>query len=179
MDINSLLSKSRQGDTEAYRLIIRELAPSVRAFLLSRLNDYHAVEDISQEIFVAAYRSLDKFNGQSQFKTWLLSISRFKLADHMRRSYSQSNLKATYQEEIQNVLAQEDDKLSLPGPERLASLLSCLEKLPLDAKEIIKSRYFNSETVMGLAERLNSSENAISSKLFRLKKKLKTCIELS
>jgi RNA polymerase sigma-70 factor, ECF subfamily len=179
MQIDDLLERSRGGDTEAYRLIVRELAPSVRAFLLSRLNDFHAVEDISQEIFVAAYRSLNKFSGQSQFKTWLLSIARFKLADHMRRSYSQSNLKATYQEEIQNILAQEDEKLENPGPERLHTLSNCIEKLPHEAKELIKSRYFNSETVMGLAQRLGSSENAISSKLFRLKKKLKTCIELS
>jgi RNA polymerase sigma-70 factor, ECF subfamily len=179
MQIDDLLERSRSGDTEAYRLLVRELAPSLRAFLLSRLNDFHAVDDLSQEVFVAAYRSLDKFAGQSQFKTWLLSIARFKLADHLRRSYSQSNLKATYQEEIQNILAQDDEKLANPNPERLTNLRACIAKLPNDARDLIKSRYFNSETVMGLAERLRSSENAISSKLFRLKKKLKTCIELS
>jgi RNA polymerase sigma-70 factor (ECF subfamily) len=179
MQIDDLLEKSRSEDTEAYRLLVRELAPSLRAFLLSRLNDFHAVDDLSQEVFVAAYRSLDKFAGQSQFKTWLLSIARFKLADHLRRSYSQSNLKATYQEEIQNILAQDDEKLTNPCPERLTNLRTCIAKLPDDARDLIKSRYFNSETVMGLAERLGSSENAISSKLFRLKKKLKTCIDLS
>lgn len=177
MNIDELIERSQKGDLDAYRLIIRELAPSVKSFLLSRLNDYHAVEDISQEVFLATYKSIDKFKGNSQFKTWILSISRFKLIDHLRKSYSQNNLKATYQEEIQNLLIPEEENDELKG--KIKHLQSCLEKLPEEAKQLIKCRYFNSETVMGLAQRLESSENAISSKLFRLKKKLRNCIEIS
>lgn len=171
MNIDRLIEESQKGDLESYRLIIRELAPSVKSFLLSRLNDYHAVEDISQEVFLAAYKSINTFEGNSQLKTWLISIARFKLMDHMRKSYAQNNLKATYQEEIQNLLVPEKENDNIK--DTINKLQSCLEKLPEEAKGLIKCRYFNSETVMGLAQRLDSTENAISSKLFRLKKKLK------
>jgi len=177
MDIEQLLQKSRQGDKDAYRLVVRALGPSVRSFLASRLNDFHAIEDLSQEVFISAYKSLDKFSGQGSFQSWLLSISRNKAADHLRRQYSQKNLKAAYEVEIQNLLSKNDDTLQQVTGERINKLQSCIQKLPEEARTLILKRYFNNETVISLAERLESSENAISSRLFRLKKKLRNCIE--
>ena len=177
MNIEDLIQKSRAGDAQAYRLVVRHMAPSVRAFLASRLNDFHAVEDLSQEVFVSAYKSLEKYSGKSEFRSWLLSICRNKLMDHLRRQYSQTNLKAAYEMEIHTNLATNDSNSREISGERLNKLQNCLQKLPDEANKLILARYFHGETVISLAERLQSSENGISSKLFRLRQKLKNCID--
>jgi RNA polymerase sigma-70 factor (ECF subfamily) len=178
MDLNELIEKSKQGDHEAYRLIIRELSPSIRAFLASRLNNFHTVEELSQVVFVSAFKSLSSFSGKADFRSWMLRICRNKLMDFLRKQYSQSNLKVAYEAEIHDSLNSHETFLEV-NVERIQTLKNCLQKLPDEAKDLMMARYFNSETVGSLAERLISSENAISSKLFRLKKKLKTCIESS
>ena len=178
MDLNELIERSKKGDLEAYRLIIREMAPQVKAFLLSRLKDFHTAEDISQEVFLSAYKALNKFEGNKHFKTWLISIAKYKLIDHVRYTSSQDKLKAAYEQELHDLL-HEDADLNEDMNQQLSKLKSCIKQLPEEAATLIKSRYFNCESVMGLAYKLGSSENAISSKLFRLKKKLKNCIELS
>jgi RNA polymerase sigma-70 factor (ECF subfamily) len=81
--------------------------------------------------------------------------------------------------EIQTSLSSLDESFTEVNEKKIGKLKSCLQKLPEESKSLMMARYFNSETVTSLAERLLSSENAISSKIFRLKKKLKTCIESS
>ncbi|MCE2726519.1 MAG: hypothetical protein LW698_07035 [Planctomycetaceae bacterium] len=43
------------GDTEAFREIVRECGPMVRVYLAAHVRDHQQVEDLSQEVFVAAY----------------------------------------------------------------------------------------------------------------------------
>ncbi len=100
MNLEELIKQSKDGDHQAYRLVVRELAPSVRAFLASRLNDFHAVEDLSQIVFVSAFKSLGNFSNKADFRSWLLSICRNKLMDYLRKQYSQSNLKSAYEMEV-------------------------------------------------------------------------------
>ncbi|MCM8536404.1 MAG: sigma-70 family RNA polymerase sigma factor [Lentisphaeraceae bacterium] len=178
MDLEDLINKSKEGDHDAYRLIIRETSPSVRAFFASRLNDFHTVEDLSQTVFVSAFKSLPSYSGKASFRGWLLRICRNKLMDHLRKQYSQSNLKVAYENEIHNTLGSHGAFENI-NVEKVEILKKCIQKLPDAAKELVKARYFNFESVTNLAKRLTSSENAISSKLFRLKGKLKTCMESS
>ncbi len=171
------IKQIKAGNKTEFREIIRQFSPSIRAYLAGRLNDFHAIEDLLQEIFVAVYHSLDNYNEDYPFKSWLFSIARNKLMSHLRRNYSYNNLKAELEEEIQTVLSRHSEPIIGETTELLVKLKQCIEKLPENARQIIQSRYFTAETVISIAQRTNSSENAVSSKLFRLRKKLKNCIE--
>jgi RNA polymerase sigma-70 factor (ECF subfamily) len=173
--MNQYINDVLNGKPESYRMIVRQLAPSLRSYLSGRLNDFHLVEDMSQEIFITVYQSLDKFDPKYDFRTWFFTIARNKLNSHLRKVYSKKSMKFAFEEEIQNLVAEICDEN--PQHERkLKQIQGCVSKLPEDALELIKSRYYTNETVISLAERLNSTENAISSKLFRIRKNLKECL---
>ena len=55
-------------------------------FALKRVRDRSAAEELVQETFLAAIRSLDRFEGRSTVKTWLTGILKFKIIDHFRKS---------------------------------------------------------------------------------------------
>ena len=55
------------------------------AYALKRVGKSDVAEDLVQETFVAALRAADKFEGRSQVKTWLTSILRNKITDHLRK----------------------------------------------------------------------------------------------
>ena len=165
-----------RGDMDAYRKLVLHYGPSVRAYLSSRLNDYHFVEDISQDVFITAYNSLGKYKGQGKFSSWLLAIANHKVMDHLRKQYAKNKKHLHYQLDIERSLFQSNQFDSLSN-ERLNKLRSCLKKLPEASRTLITDRYINRESVISIAERLASTENAISSKLFRVRKNLKQCIE--
>jgi hypothetical protein len=56
------------GDTEAFREIVRECGPMVRVYLAAHVRDHQQVEDLSQEVFVAAYWSLASFDASRDFR---------------------------------------------------------------------------------------------------------------
>ncbi|WDE98340.1 sigma-70 family RNA polymerase sigma factor [Lentisphaera profundi] len=173
--MNQYINDVLNGKTESYRLLVRQLAPSLRSYLSGRLSDFHLVEDLSQEIFITVYQSLEKFDPKYDFRSWFFTIARNKLNSHLRKVYSKKSMKFAFEEEIQNLVAEVcDDDPQREG--KLEHIQSCVAKLPEDALELIKSRYYTNETVISLAERLNSTENAISSKLFRIRKNLKDCL---
>ncbi len=70
-----LVARARQGDTHAFgELVLRHQSAVVRtAFVVSRSRE--EAQDIAQDAFVAAWRRLDGFRGEAQFKTWLLTIT--------------------------------------------------------------------------------------------------------
>jgi RNA polymerase sigma factor (sigma-70 family) len=63
-------------------------------FAFARVGDRQTAEDLVQETFLAAVRSLDRFKGQSSEKTWLFAIMKHKIVDHFRKN----KLKASGQE---------------------------------------------------------------------------------
>lgn len=54
------------------------------AYAVGRVSDVHVAEELVQETFLAAVRSFDSFRGDSDVRTWLISILRYKILDHYR-----------------------------------------------------------------------------------------------
>ena len=79
---------------------------SLRSYLSGRLSDFHLIEDLSQDIFIAVFQSLEKFDPKYDFRTWFFTIARNKLNSHLRKTYSKKNLKFAFEEEIQNLVAE-------------------------------------------------------------------------
>ncbi|MCK6570765.1 RNA polymerase sigma factor [Myxococcota bacterium] len=69
------LARLLAGEAMAWRALHREHAPDV--FRLARRFVYSdtEAEEVTQEVFVAAFRALDRFRGQSRLKTWLYRIT--------------------------------------------------------------------------------------------------------
>ncbi len=66
---------------------VDEHADYLFRYALPRLRDRHVTEDVLQETFLAALKSVDKFRGDSSARTWLVGLLRRKIADHYRKRY--------------------------------------------------------------------------------------------
>lgn len=71
------------GDRDALTAFIRATQRDVHRFL-AHLNGPHGAEDLAQETYLRALRSLPRFAGRSSARTWLLSIARRVAADQVR-----------------------------------------------------------------------------------------------
>ena len=81
--MKELVKRVLAGDRDAYRDVVKEYGPVVRACLASHLTSAQTVEDLAQETFIAAYEHLKEFDVQRDFGPWIKTIARNKaLAVH-------------------------------------------------------------------------------------------------
>jgi RNA polymerase sigma-70 factor, ECF subfamily len=176
-EMNKIVKKVIDGDKEAFREIVQSYGPSMRVYLFGRLSDKQAVDDLMQEIFVAIYWNLSSYDGVSDLGVWIRAVTRNKLMSFLRSHYSQKNTVNTMKVCIEEVIVAELENFNPNEGEVIGRLQDCISNQKEDALELIKARYFESESVTGMAERLNTTVSAISSELYRIRKQLKLCIE--
>lgn len=167
-----------RGERDAYRVVVKEYGPVVRAALAAHLASADAVEDLAQETFIAAYEHLGEFDLEKDLGAWIKGIARNKLLMHLRRAYQHGEaiekLKAAAAEEIR----EDVDRVSEGDDGKTVDRLrTCFEKLPQRLMEAIRARYFERLTVTAIAGRQRTSATAISSLLFRGRKELQACMD--
>lgn len=69
-----LVERARTGDRLAFEELVRRHADRLYAVVLRFLADPVDAEEVTQETFLRAWRSIDRFQGRSQFFTWLYRI---------------------------------------------------------------------------------------------------------
>lgn len=70
-----LIRRAQQGDTAAFELLMNRHAPFVYNLALRTVGDPQEAEDMAQETFIRAWRTLPQFRRQAQFTTWLYRIA--------------------------------------------------------------------------------------------------------
>jgi RNA polymerase sigma-70 factor (ECF subfamily) len=73
------------GEKHLFHELIRPCERSIYFLLLSILKNETDVEDVAQETVIKVYQNLDKFRGDSQFRTWVLSIARNEGLGRLRK----------------------------------------------------------------------------------------------
>ena len=84
VDERELAAAAAAGDRSAFEALIRRHGPALHRYARRMTRDEAAVQDIVQETFVAAWRQIDRFRGDSSPRTWLFAICSRKVADSHR-----------------------------------------------------------------------------------------------
>lgn len=71
----ALVDRARQGDADAFGLLVRAYQHRLVNFAGAMLGNAADAEDVAQEAFLRAWRSIGGFRGGSSFKTWLYQIA--------------------------------------------------------------------------------------------------------
>jgi RNA polymerase sigma-70 factor (ECF subfamily) len=88
---DAALARCRAGDRQAFRGFVLSYQRLVFAFLGRMLGPRAPVEDIAQDAFLRAYRSIGSFDpqGPARLSTWMLAIARHAALDHLRKRPSE------------------------------------------------------------------------------------------
>src|SRR5262245_32634654 len=150
-----LLARCRRGDSEAWdELFDRHYAAAGRfIFQLSHAFTREDVEEISQEVFLTVIKSLDSFQGNCQFQTWLFRIAANKARDYRQKRHAAK--RGGGETPIPLHHKDSDDSLPIdppsPGPGPDLALLNAeqfhlvgqaLERIGEPCQEVIELRYF-------------------------------------
>lgn len=81
----ALVVQARDGDERAFGLLVGRYGQPILSLCYASTVDASEAEDLSQDIFVAAWRNLARFRGESSFSTWLFALARNACIDRARR----------------------------------------------------------------------------------------------
>src|SRR5260370_1246625 len=84
----AVLARARQGDSEAFRVLIERHSRSVFRLAYRMTGNEQDAEDVVQESFLRAYRQLGRFESRANFGTWLYRITANCSVDLMRTKQS-------------------------------------------------------------------------------------------
>jgi len=85
-DVSEIVARAKQGDPEAFDLLVERFAPQVYAVSFRILGSREEAEDCVQEAFLRAFKALGKFRGEAAFSTWLYRVAVNVANDAARRN---------------------------------------------------------------------------------------------
>jgi RNA polymerase sigma-70 factor (ECF subfamily) len=155
-----LVQKAQAGDRAAFEELVRRTSRLVFARLYLDTGDRHWAEDLLQETWLLAYRSLGRLNDPARLRAWLLAIAQNVLAEAVRRQSRQK--RAAPPRAGPGVLAEvpspapspdQDAERSDMHDQILAALRSLPEeyRLPLTLRYVAGADYETIETQLGLS----------------------------
>ena len=83
-DIDALIRRCLAGDQLAWEAIVRQYRRKVFNVAYKFVGKHDEAEDLTQDIFLKIFKSLDTFDRRANFQTWLISVSRNLCIDHYR-----------------------------------------------------------------------------------------------
>ena len=161
MSDEQLIQQFVQGDLHAFdTLYYRYVKPIYnRIHYLIPETD---VEDVTQEVFIAAAGSLPSFRGDALFSTWLRTLTKNKVAEYYRK---QSRKKETMQVDLK-CAEQHSDQSNASILEDRITLRNALNNLPKNYREVILLRFAEGMRFKEIANCLDQNPEAAKS-LFR------------
>lgn len=128
----SLISRARDGDPASFEDLYREHVSRVYALCVRMCGDRGRAEDLTQEVFVRAWRQLGSFRGESKFSSWLHRLAvNVVLGDERHRARRYDPARATVD------LALVERGRSNPEPGRGRDLEKAIAALPPGAREVL------------------------------------------
>lgn len=181
-EVARLVEAARAGDQAAFGTLVKAYQDRIYGYLSRMLSDPTEAEDVAQETFVRAYRSLGRFRGASSFHTWLYRIASNLAIDVARKRKRQDgaaySLDAPIEvgdDEYGREIADESN-----APEDISEqhevqqiVRRAMGELPEKLRDVIVLYELQGESYEDIAESLDVPLGTVKSRLFNARGQLK------
>lgn len=127
------------------------------------LKDRYLAEDISQEVFLKAYRKIGQYKGQGSLRSWLMSITVNLCRSEMRKAYWKRLFYRERMDWTQEASLESNENQLVERD----SVSGYIRQLPYTYREVVVLFYYRQLSVEELAKLLNTNENTVKTRLAR------------
>ncbi len=172
--IDALIERCLRGDQAAWDQIVRQHWRKVFNVAYKFVGSHEQAEDLTQDIFLKIFKSLDTFDRRANFQTWLISVSRNLCIDHYRsvRKERQTIDREVTAEDVSPVSATISPLAALEHRDLAALLRQALQGLPQSLRMAVLLRDIQELSYQEIAERLRLPEGTVKSRINRGRKEL-------
>ncbi|HEX7395443.1 MAG TPA: sigma-70 family RNA polymerase sigma factor [Anaerolineaceae bacterium] len=175
------LESLKAGDREAFASLVDETSGHIYRVVLQILGNEQDAEDVLQETYIKAFRSLPDFEGRSSLTTWLYRIAVNEALMMVRKRRPQTvsiEENSTFDAEAESESMQIVDFCCLPEGEFLSSesrrfLDQAIQNLPDTLRVVFVMRDIEGLSIQETAEVLDLSESNVKTRLLRARLRLR------
>ena len=156
----------------SFERIYRAYYHRVYSFLYKMCHDYDTAEDLTQETFYQAYKSIGKYRGECDMFTWLAAIAKNMLFKHLRKAKNDHILIDVYVTEPEAPLF-DDPGYRLVKEVEVGQLQYAISAMPKKYSEVLILRIYAELPYKEIAAKLGISENSAKVIYHRAKSMIK------
>ena len=176
-EVAGVLDEVARGNRDAFRRVVRAYSLPLRSYLASQTHNLDDVDDLAQEVFLAAFRNLSGFRQGDDFGAWLRGIARNKLFEHWRRTARRTRALDAFREEVARAVeADLECAAASDRSEDIEALLRCIAQLPDRLRRVVRGG-LDGDKPAALAETLETSVGAVYNLHYRANQLLLTCMQ--
>jgi RNA polymerase sigma factor (sigma-70 family) len=166
-----IIRKCLNGESEAFGLLVDKYKASIYAFTYAKLRNFHDAEDVTQEVFIKAYKNLRTLKRWDSFLAWLYSI-----ASDLCRKWVRSQIRRpdhTFIKDQGAVILESRSLDSYRENTVYESLHEALDSLPEIYRQVLTLYYLGGMNSHEIARFLGASPTAIRKRLSRARLQLR------
>lgn len=172
-----LIANAIGGREDGFEELVRRYQRPITGYVFRMLGDYESALDVTQEVFIKVYNSLERYSSEYKFSTWLYRIAHNAAIDNMRRnslitqSIETENADGTYQLQIES---------PRPSPEQdrersewRTEIDAVVKRLPAPYRELILLRHAQDLSYDEIAAITNLPLGTVKNRLFRAREMMR------
>jgi RNA polymerase sigma-70 factor, ECF subfamily len=166
---DALIQRCLKGDQIAWETIVRQHWRRVFNVAYKFVGKHEEAEDLTQDIFLKVFRSLNTFDRRANFQTWLVSVSRNLCIDHYRSVRKEREIVEHDAEAIDLAPSTADtaQMSALEQRDRVVLLRRALSALPQTLRTAVLMRDIQEMTYQEIADTLGLPEGTVKSRINR------------
>jgi RNA polymerase sigma-70 factor (ECF subfamily) len=167
--LETLIQRCLQGDQAAWDAIVHQHWRKVFNVAYKFVGRHDQAEDLTQDIFLKIFKSLDTFDRRANFQTWLISVSRNLCIDHYR-SVRKERETIDRDRDASELAPQSNEQspfAALEQRDRVVLLRQALAGLPETLRTAVIMRDIQELSYQDIADRLQLPEGTVKSRINR------------
>jgi RNA polymerase sigma factor (sigma-70 family) len=167
--IDQLIARCLNGDQQAWEQIVRQHWRKVFNVAYKFVGKHDEAEDLTQDIFLKIFRSLDTFDRRANFQTWLISVSRNLCIDHYRsvRKERETIDRDIDPGDLTPVSTEVSPYAALEHQDRVSLLKEAMAALPETLRTAVMMRDIRELSYQEIADSLQLPEGTVKSRINR------------
>jgi RNA polymerase sigma-70 factor (ECF subfamily) len=177
-DDNMLIQLVLSGQQAAYSILVNRHQSYVFTLVLRYVKEREVAEELSQDVFVKAYRYLADFRGKSKFSTWLYTIVNTTCLSYLRKG--ENDILLLEEDKIIHITDRQTSENPATKLEQKASnaiLARAMKLLPNEQARILDLFYIAEQSIDEIGLIMGLTTTNVKVKLYRARGKLKEILD--
>jgi RNA polymerase sigma-70 factor (ECF subfamily) len=168
-EIDALIQRCLAGDQQAWEAIVHQHRRKVFNIAYKFTGKHDEAEDLTQDIFLKIFKSLNTFDRRANFQTWLVSVSRNLCIDHYRsvRKERETIDRDVDAGELTPAAGGPSAYAALETRDRVQLLHKALSQLPEPLRKAVVLRDIQELSYQEIADQLGKPEGTVKSRINR------------
>jgi RNA polymerase sigma-70 factor (ECF subfamily) len=167
--LETLIQRCLAGDQRAWEAVVRQHWRKVFNVAYKFVGRHEEAEDLTQDIFLKIFKSLDTFDRRANFQTWLVSVSRNLCIDHYRSVRKEREVvdRGVDASDLAPAASDPSPAAALEQRDRVELLRRALSALPKTLRAAVVMRDIHELSYQEIADRLRLPEGTVKSRINR------------